>query len=116
MSSFNKALLAKKLWRMATNEDTLFYRCLKAKYFPRTSILEAKLKPRDSYMWNITLQTKYNMLKECCQRISDGKTTKVWEDLWIPYQGWFKVRSWKPLDSNVFQVRDLLGEGGKGGT
>ena len=39
---YNDALLAKQVWRLATNQDTLFYRFFKDKIFPHSSIFEAK--------------------------------------------------------------------------
>ncbi|CAI0468115.1 unnamed protein product [Linum tenue] len=48
---FNKAMLAKQLWNIHIRPTSLVARLLKAKYHPRTSILEAKLGWRPSYVW-----------------------------------------------------------------
>jgi hypothetical protein len=41
MHLFNKALLAKQVWRLQTNPDSLLGQCLKAKYYPNNDILHA---------------------------------------------------------------------------
>lgn len=42
LQKFNDALLAKQVWRLATNQDSLFFQFFKAKNFPNGSIFEAK--------------------------------------------------------------------------
>ena len=48
---FNLAMLAKQVWRLWQQPDSLCSRVLKAKYFPHTSVLEAKPKTGMSYTW-----------------------------------------------------------------
>jgi hypothetical protein len=45
---FNKALLSKQLWRLFQSPNSMVVRILKAKYYPSSSILEAKLGNRPS--------------------------------------------------------------------
>ena len=40
---FNTALLSKQCWRLLDNQQSLFFRVFKAKYFPLCSFLDAKL-------------------------------------------------------------------------
>ena len=52
LQKFNDAMLAKQVWRLLQNQDSLFFHFFKSKFFPRGSIFDAKeikglLKGRD---------------------------------------------------------------------
>lgn len=51
LDAFNKALLAKQLWRLIEYLDSLAGQILKSKYFPSTDVLEAKLSHNPSHIW-----------------------------------------------------------------
>jgi len=51
LGTFNVALLAKQGWRLLTIEDSLAYKIIKAKYFPKTSFIEAWRGDNSSYTW-----------------------------------------------------------------
>ncbi|KAL0410965.1 UNVERIFIED_CONTAM: hypothetical protein Slati_3686200 [Sesamum latifolium] len=51
MRCFNRALLAKQAWRIATETDCLLSRTIKAKYFPFSSFWEARKRSNASLSW-----------------------------------------------------------------
>ena len=51
IEKFNDALLAKQVWRMINNPESLCHRVFKARFFPECSILDAKESKSGSYAW-----------------------------------------------------------------
>jgi hypothetical protein len=49
--SFSKALLAKQIWRLLQNPNSLAAHIIGAKYYPSGTVLEAKLGNRPSFAW-----------------------------------------------------------------
>ena len=57
LSKFNAAMLAKQVWRLVHDMDSLFYRVFNAKYFPTGSIFGAKARS-GSYAWKNILKAR----------------------------------------------------------
>ena len=73
LALFNDSLLAKQAWWLLKNQDSLFYKVFKARFFPKCSIMEAKNSRGGSYAWSSTLHGK-DVLERCCRwRIGNGK-------------------------------------------
>ena len=58
IEKFNEALLAKQVWHLLNNHDSLCYKVFKARFFPDCSILEAKEAKGGSYTWKSILGAK----------------------------------------------------------
>jgi hypothetical protein len=55
---FNKALLAKQIWRLYKNPESLVARIYQAKYYSSTNVLDAKIGKRPSLAWRSLLSAK----------------------------------------------------------
>ena len=77
LSHFNDALLAKQAWRLLHNKETLFYKVFKAKFFPNTSLLEAKDTSSGSYAWKSILYGRDVINDGACWRVGNGKSIKI---------------------------------------
>jgi hypothetical protein len=88
--------------------DTLTIRILKAKYYPGSSILEAKVGSKPSFAWR-SIQGVGNIIKEGTSlRIGNGSEVKIWGEPWIPTLTTFRIQSTlKVLNSN-FKVEELI--------
>ncbi|XP_059436284.1 uncharacterized protein LOC132169234 [Corylus avellana] len=90
---FNKALLARQCWRLLQFPESLVGQIIKAKYFPRGSLLRAKLGSRPSYAWQSLLSAKDVLTEGLLWRIGDGKSVRIWGDKWLPTPTTFEVQS-----------------------
>lgn len=81
---FNLAMLAKQGWRLWQNSDSLCAQVLTAKYYPNTSVLEAKQKSGMSYTWRSILRGTELVKKGMIWRVGDGVGLNIWSDPWLP--------------------------------
>ncbi|XP_057453501.1 uncharacterized mitochondrial protein AtMg00310-like [Lotus japonicus] len=105
---FNEAILAKQVWRLMHREDSMLYRCLKARYFPKHSILEAPVGFRPSYAWRSICAARHVIMDGSRWRVGNGKSIKIWEDAWIPGQGSGMVLSPIKMFPSDAKVEDLI--------
>ena len=80
LDKFNLALLAKQVWRILLNTDSLCTRLLKAIHFPYSSFLDAKLGYRPSWGWSCLLQVRDKIKEGFRFNIGNGKDVCIWDD------------------------------------
>lgn len=80
---FNIALLAKQSWRILIHTDSLLAKVYKAKYFNKTSLLEATRGRNSSYAWKSIYQGNQLLSKGLLWKIGNGKNVRAWKDNWL---------------------------------
>ena len=80
----NDSLLAKQAWRLLEDQNSLFYKVFKPRFFPNCTIMEASESSRGSYAWKSILQGRDVIKWGACWRIGDGQKVKVWHHAWLP--------------------------------
>ena len=93
LQAFNKALLAKQLWRILQNPNTLVARVLKARYFPTREILNANIGNYPSYSWRSIHSSLEVIRKGTRWRVGNGKLIHIWDDKWLPTPSTYKAIS-----------------------
>ena len=79
LAKFNDAMLARQVWRLVKDQNSLFYRVFKAKYFPRGSIFEASA-ATGSFAWQSILKARKVVSLGMRWRLGDGRSIKIYDD------------------------------------
>ena len=80
---FDRALLAKQLWRLLQNPSSLLCHFLKSKYFPHTNVLEATVRGNASYFWRSVFDTMSFLKSGLRWRVGIGSHINIWQDPWL---------------------------------
>ena len=104
LQNFNKALLAKQVWRLISKPNLLVSKVLRAKYFHRDSIFNCKVPKCVSWIWQSLMNVREFVCNGTRKKIGNGKATNIWEDNWIPGNEKGKVTSVMPQNCNIRRV------------
>ena len=93
---------------MLQDHDSLLSKCFKARYFPRSTFLKAKVSPRCSYVWRSSMAALPILKAGYCWRVGNRSSISVMGDKWIPNYPTNKVLHpiHEPVDENV--VSELI--------
>ncbi|CAJ2667228.1 unnamed protein product, partial [Trifolium pratense] len=106
--AFNMAMVAKQAWNIVQNPDSLAAKLVKARYFPRSSLLEASLGYNPSFAWRSIWKARQILLRGCRWRIGSGDRIRVMYDPWLRGKGDRWVSSPQGEDVYHLVVKDLL--------
>ncbi|GAU29262.1 hypothetical protein TSUD_392120 [Trifolium subterraneum] len=108
--AFNKAMVAKQVWNIVQNPNSLVAKLLKARYFPRSSLFEAPLGYNPSFAWRSMWQARQILSLGCRRWIGSGVNIRVMHDPWLRGSANRWVPSPQPAGVYQLYVRDLLHE------
>jgi hypothetical protein len=78
--SFNLAMLAKQVWRLIDEPNSLCARVLQAKYYPQGNILQARPNAGSSFTWQSILAGLATFKRGFIWRVENGEDIKIWSD------------------------------------
>ena len=81
---FNHAMFAKQGWRLMHDQNSLFFKCFKARYFPRCHFFDAAVSPNSSFVWRSIMSAMPILRSRSCWRVGNGESIEVLLDKWIP--------------------------------
>ena len=84
LQCFNLAMLAKQVWRLLCEPESLCARVLRAKYFPDGRLLHARMKSGSSFTWQSILAGLECFKRGYIWRVGGGSQINIWNDNWIP--------------------------------
>uniref|UniRef100_A0A803Q724 Reverse transcriptase domain-containing protein n=1 Tax=Cannabis sativa TaxID=3483 RepID=A0A803Q724_CANSA len=107
---FNQAMLAKQAWRIFKNPSSLLAQVLHARYFPRSTFLQANPGHNPSFSWRSILWGRELLNSGLLWKIGNGSDIRTIEDHWLPNNSCFsaplvdEILSVPVLDSQQVQV------------
>jgi hypothetical protein len=83
--NFNKALLAKLTWWIASRRDSLCVRALRSKYKVQANWLGGEPCKNASPLWRAIEKLRDVVKKGACFAVGDGSSIDMWKDPWVPW-------------------------------
>ncbi len=77
MCKFNDSLLVKQVWRLIHNDQSLFYKVFKGKFFPNCSIMDDNVKTNGSYACKSILQARSVIQSKAIWHIGSDSKVKI---------------------------------------
>ncbi|XP_010251367.1 PREDICTED: uncharacterized protein LOC104593313 [Nelumbo nucifera] len=112
MKLFNNALLTKVGWRLMT-EESFWSKLLIKKYVKGADFLTVSVGSSSSPFWKGLCRTRNLLQRDCCKRVGNGLTIKIWGDPWLPdLEGFILQRPTEEIHDGVSYVADLFTQSG----
>jgi hypothetical protein len=82
-NAFNMAMVAKQAWSFMAEPGKLVSRIFKARYFPRSTLFDAKIGNNPSYVWRSIWKARDVIVTSCRWAVGDGKRINFMFDPWL---------------------------------
>ena len=86
IQAFNLAMLAKQVWQLIHNTQSLFYQVYKVRYFPNCSFMDVEIGNNPSYVWRSLLAAKEVIKKGSKWQVGDGRYIDVSKHKWLTHK------------------------------
>jgi hypothetical protein len=83
LAAFNVAMLGKQGWQLQTNPECLVSRIFKARYYPNSSYLDAKLGYNPCFVWRSILSAKVVIRQGARCKIGNAFNIPIISEPWI---------------------------------
>ena len=110
---FNQAMLARQAWRLIQYPESLCARLLKAKYYPRGSLVDTAFCSNASATWQAVIHGLELLKQGIIWRVGNGSQIRIWRDPWIPRELSLRVTT-KQGRCRLRWVSELLDIEGRG--
>ena len=108
MHLFNVEMLGKQGWRLLTNPNALVTLLFKARYFPSSSFVEARLGSNPSLVWRSILAAQLAILRGGRIQIRRGQQTIIGHAPWLPDKNNGFISSSLPVNIASSSVDSLM--------
>ncbi|XP_019166667.1 PREDICTED: uncharacterized protein LOC109162418 [Ipomoea nil] len=108
--SMSVFLIPDSAWRLLTSPDTLVAKVYKARYYPNTTFVDAKVGGNPSHTWRSIMAAHHMVVARVRRRIGDGKTTLIWGHPWLPDNPSPLIQTDMPEELRHAKVADLFEE------
>ena len=92
LCKFNETMLAKQVWMLVHDTNSLFYKVFKAKYFPNGSMFDAKAS-LGLFAWRSILYARRIITQGAKWRLGDGSQVMIYEANWLPGESQGRILS-----------------------
>nr|XP_027100420.1 uncharacterized protein LOC113719410 [Coffea arabica] len=108
---FNKALLAKQLWRIISSPNLLVSKVLRSKYLKDLKSLDKHPPISASWSWK-NIHSAWSLLEDgLWKRIGDGTQVNIWKDRWILESETGRPATPSPANCHLQTVSQLIRNG-----
>ncbi|XP_031090853.1 uncharacterized protein LOC115995843 [Ipomoea triloba] len=111
LRAFNLAMLGKQAWRFLTKPTSLVAKVYKARYYPKTSFIDAFVGGCPSYCWRSIMAAHGLICSGVRRRIGDGENTLIWGHPWLPDDPSPMIQTPMPEHLNGSVVAGLIDNG-----